>query len=55
MQDPWGSFSEYSAGIDYVAADQVWESGDWPPEDSLHLWGPEVPEIFLTNTEGRIA
>ena len=53
VQDPWGSFSEYSADIDYVAADQVWEAGDWPPEDSLHLWGPDVPEIFLTNTEAR--
>lgn len=53
VQDPWGSFSEYSADIDYVAADQVWESGDWPPEDSLHLWGPDVPEIFLTNTEAH--
>ena len=30
--DPWGSFSEYSAGIDYVPVDCDWKSGDHPPE-----------------------
>lgn len=51
IQDPWGSFAEYSADIDYVPAGYRWPVGDWPPEDSLYLWGPEVPEIFLTNSE----
>ena len=51
IQDPWGSFSEYSAEIDYVPAGHEWQGDNWPPEDSLYLWGPEVPEIFLTNTE----
>ena len=32
VADPWGSFSEYSAGIDYVPADCDWKSGDHPPE-----------------------
>jgi catechol 2,3-dioxygenase-like lactoylglutathione lyase family enzyme len=53
--DPWGSFAEYSADIDYVPAGQRWAGGDWPPEDSLYLWGPDVPEIFLTNAEAQRA
>ena len=46
-----GSFVEYSADIDYVPAGHNWAGDDWPPEDSLSLWGPDVPDIFLTNTE----
>ena len=55
VQDPWGSFAEYSADIDYVPAGSRWAGDDWPPEDSLYLWGPDVPEIFLTNTEAADA
>jgi catechol 2,3-dioxygenase-like lactoylglutathione lyase family enzyme len=55
IQDPWGSFVEYSADIDYVPAGHNWAGDDWPPEDSLSLWGPEPPEIFLTNTEADLA
>ncbi|WP_087725853.1 VOC family protein [Pandoraea sp. PE-S2T-3] len=51
VQDPWGSFSEYSADIDYVAKDQTWPAGDFDPEDSLYLWGPEVPADFIRNTD----
>ena len=51
VQDPWGSFSEYSADIDYVSAGKPWPAGDFPPEDSLYLWGPDVPEDFIFNTE----
>lgn len=51
IQDPWGSFVEYSADIDYVPAGHVWAGDNWQPEDSLYLWGPPVPEIFLANTE----
>lgn len=51
IQDPWGSFVEYSADIDYVPAGHVWAGDNWQPEDSLYLWGPQVPEIFLANTE----
>ncbi|OGA96073.1 MAG: metapyrocatechase [Betaproteobacteria bacterium RIFCSPLOWO2_12_FULL_66_14] len=54
VQDPWGSFAEYSADIDYVPAGQRWAGGDWPAEDSLYLWGPDVPEIFLTNSEAHL-
>jgi catechol 2,3-dioxygenase len=51
VRDPWGSYSEYSAGIDYVPADQDWPSGDHPPEDSFYAWGPNVPEDFVHNYE----
>lgn len=51
VQDPWGSFAEYSFDIDYVPAGTVWQDGNFPPEDSLYLWGPSVPEDFIFNTE----
>jgi len=50
MRDPWGSYNEYSAHIDFVG-DGQWDSADYPPEDSLYLWGPALPEDFITNTE----
>lgn len=51
VQDPWGSFCEYSADIDFVSAGHEWPAGDFPPEDSLYLWGPRVPEDFVHNYE----
>jgi len=52
VQDPWGSFNEYSADIDYVSAGTQWQAGDFKPEDSLYLWGPDVPGDFISNTDG---
>jgi catechol 2,3-dioxygenase-like lactoylglutathione lyase family enzyme len=51
VQDPWGSFCEYSAGIDYIPATLDWVAADHPPEDSFYLWGPPVPANFVINTE----
>ena len=51
VMDPWGSFSEFSADIDFVSAGKAWPAGDFPPEDSLYLWGPDVPPYFIHNTE----
>ena len=51
VQDPWGSFCEYSADIDYVPANCDWPSGDHPPDDSFYAWGPNVPEDFVHNYE----
>ncbi|CAB3806462.1 hypothetical protein LMG28688_06366 [Paraburkholderia caffeinitolerans] len=51
VQDPWGSFCEYSANIDFVSAGITWASGNFLPEESLYLWGPEVPDDFVRNTE----
>lgn len=51
FQDPWGSFAEYSADIDYIAARQSWPAKQHRPEDSLSLWGPEPPDYFIVNQE----
>lgn len=51
VQDPWGSYSEYSADIDYIPADCDWNAGDYPPEDSIYLWGPDIPKDFIVNHE----
>jgi len=49
--DPWGSFCEYSADIDYIPSGQAWPAGNFAAEDSLYQWGPDVPEYFVRNTE----
>jgi len=51
VQDPWGSFCEYSADIDYVPVDCDWPADDHPPEDSFYAWGPNVPADFVHNYE----
>lgn len=51
VRDPWGSFCEYSFDIDYVPAGFRWPAADHPPEDSLYVWGPPVPEDFVRNNE----
>jgi catechol 2,3-dioxygenase-like lactoylglutathione lyase family enzyme len=51
VRDPWGSFCEYSAEMDFIEAGSHWPAGDFPPENSLYLWGPAVPEYFVLNTE----
>lgn len=50
-RDPWGSFAEFSCGIDFIDAATEWPSADHPPEDSFYLWGPPVPEYFTVNHE----
>ncbi|WP_434106157.1 VOC family protein [Paraburkholderia caffeinilytica] len=51
VRDPWGSYAEYSAGMDYIPADVEWVGTDQPVHDSMYLWGPSVPEDFVTNYE----
>lgn len=50
-RDPWGSFAEYSFDIDHIPSTLDWPAADHPPEDSFYLWGPQVPENFVTNFE----
>jgi catechol 2,3-dioxygenase-like lactoylglutathione lyase family enzyme len=50
-QDPWGSWAEYSYGIDFVPVDVEWPATDHPAEDSFYVWGPEVPDDFIVNHE----
>ncbi len=51
VRDPWGSYSEYSSDIDYIPVTCDWDAGDHPAEDSLYLWGPELPKDFIVNYE----
>jgi catechol 2,3-dioxygenase-like lactoylglutathione lyase family enzyme len=51
VRDPWGSFAEYSADIDFIPADLEWAAGDHAPEDSFYVWGPPVPDDFIVNHE----
>ncbi len=51
VQDPWGSFCEYSFDIDFVPTELDWPAADHLPADSLYVWGPPVPADFITNTE----
>jgi catechol 2,3-dioxygenase-like lactoylglutathione lyase family enzyme len=53
VRDPWGSFSEYSAAMDYIPRGMDWQSTDSPPEDSMFLWGPPPPRDFITNFEAE--
>ena len=50
-QDPWGSWCEFSATMDYIPASIDWESLDHAPEDSFYLWGPPIDPIFFVNSE----
>lgn len=51
VQDPWGSWAEYSCDIDFIPHDLDWPAANHPPEDSLYVWGPGLPEDFITNRE----
>jgi catechol 2,3-dioxygenase-like lactoylglutathione lyase family enzyme len=53
VRDPWGSYSEYSADIDYIPADCDWKPGHHAPEDSMFLWGPLPAEDFIGNLEPK--
>ena len=55
VRDPWGSYAEYSFDIDFVAAGNEWPSADHAAEDSLYVWGPDVPIDFVVNHELQIA
>ena len=54
VQDPWRSWAEYSFDIDFVPVDVDWPAADHPPEDSIYVWGPPMPEDFIINHERRV-
>lgn len=51
VRDPWGSYCEYSFDIDYIPVDQPWQATFPSSDNSLYLWGPDVPDDFITNHE----
>ena len=53
-QDPWGSWCEFSATIDYIPATCDWQGQDHPPEDSMYLWGPPLFPAFMENSEADV-
>jgi len=53
VRDPWGSYAEYSADIDYIPSNADWEAADHPGEDSFYLWGPTPPPDFVRNYEAE--
>jgi len=53
VRDPWGSYSEYSADMDYIPVDADWAAADHPGEDSFYLWGPIPPADFVRNYEAE--
>ena len=55
VRDPWGSYCEYSADMDFVPGTMDWEGRDHPPEDGFYLWGPNPPPDFVHNYEGDAA
>jgi catechol 2,3-dioxygenase len=52
VADPWGSFSEYSAYMDFIPATFEWQALNHQGEDSSYLWGPDVPAFMSENREG---
>ncbi len=51
IRDPWGSLVEYFCDIDYIPGDMDWKPTNYAPEDSLYVWGPNVPDDFGLNFE----
>jgi catechol 2,3-dioxygenase len=51
VRDPWGSYAEYSADMDYIPEETDWADGDHSLEDSFYQWGPPPPEDFVRNYE----
>lgn len=50
-RDPWGSYWEYSADIDYIPVECDWPAAQHAPEDSFYLWGPDIPPELVDNPE----
>lgn len=51
IQDPWGSWFEYYSDMDYIDDYALWEPSNYPPEDGLSSWAPELPHDFGHNYE----
>ncbi|WP_206243963.1 VOC family protein [Novosphingobium terrae] len=51
IQDPWGSWFEYYADMDYIDDYALWSPTNYALEDSLANWGPPVPHDFVHNYE----
>lgn len=55
IQDPWGSWFEYYADMDYIDDYDLWTPTNYTMADSLANWGPDVPDDFVHNYEVDLA
>ncbi len=55
IKDPWGSYAEYTADLDYIPSGVSWGGLDHPPEDAMYLWGPPPPADFIVNREVAVS
>ncbi|MBA2933471.1 VOC family protein [Sphingomonas sp. CGMCC 1.13654] len=53
VRDPWGSYAEYSADMDFIPAGLAWDAKDHPAEDAFYQWGPPPPVDFGVNRDAR--
>ena len=51
IQDPWGSWFEYYADMDFIDDYDLWSPTNYDMADSLASWGPKVPDDFVHNYE----
>jgi len=51
VRDPWGSYAEYSADMDFIPAGSAWAAADHPEEDGYFQWGPPAPADMIHNYE----
>jgi catechol 2,3-dioxygenase len=51
IQDPWGSWFEYYADMDYIDDHALWTPTNYEMHDSLASWGTAVPSDFVHNYE----
>jgi hypothetical protein len=51
IQDPWGSWFEYYADLDYIGDYARWSPTNYAMADSLASWGPAPPSDFVHNYE----
>jgi catechol 2,3-dioxygenase-like lactoylglutathione lyase family enzyme len=51
VQDPWGSWLEYYADMDYIDDYALWTPTNYDMADTLANWGPPVPPDFVHNYE----
>ena len=51
VRDPWGSYAEYTADMDYVPVDRDWKTEMHDGEDSFYLWANAPPDDFARNYE----
>jgi catechol 2,3-dioxygenase-like lactoylglutathione lyase family enzyme len=50
-RDNFGQWWELSAHIDYIEKNADWTVANFSDEDSLYLWGPDLPADFVNNPE----